>query len=276
MKKTVIARYQFASAMLLAVAFSGIALAQTQTGPSAKTGKGDVNVRIIERNGDEVREIERTYHIDGMSDPQRDDMVMKLVDSLKASRKDAGKRQMTIIIDDTNGDRRVTRERTMPGTRRAPADAYAQRGKLQKGNTDQDSWTNQNWRYEFRRGADSLADQLNRFKFQLPRDFDRQLVRPFEDWARNVNGKASTIRGLEAFPNNPDHDQLNVRFTAPAKGDVSIVVTNPKGKEVAKREIKDFSGEFVGQIDMGKKAQGAYFITVTQHEDGAVKRIVID
>lgn len=276
MKKTVIARYQFASALLLAVAFSGTTLAQMQTSPSKKTGRGDVNVRIVERNGDEVREIERTYHVDGMSDPERDAMVMKLVDSLKASRKDAGKRQMTIIIDDTNGDRRVTRERTVPGPRRAPADAYAQRGKLQRGHTDQDAWTNQNWRYEFRRGADSLADQLNRLKFQLPRDFDRQLVRPFEDWARNTSGKVSTIRGLEAFPNNPDHDQLTVRFTAPAKGDISIVVTNPKGKEVAKREIKDFSGEFVGQIDLNKKAQGTYFITVTQNEDGAVKRIVID
>lgn len=276
MKKTVIARYQFASAMLLAVAISGTALAQKQSSPSIKTGKGDVNVRIIERNGDEVREIERTYHLDGMSDPQRDALVMKLVDSLKASRKDAGKRQMTIIIDDTNGDRTVRREQTMPGTRRAPADAYAQRGKLQRNNSDQDFWTNQNWRYEFRRGADSLADQLNRFRVQIPRDFDRQLVRPFEDWARNTNGKASTIRGLDAFPNNPDHDQLTIRFTAPAKGNVSIVITNPKGKEVARREINDFSGEFVGQIDLGKKAQGTYFITVTQNEDGAVKRIVVD
>ncbi|GAB3778636.1 hypothetical protein GCM10028818_27910 [Spirosoma horti] len=276
MKKTVFTRYQFVTALLVAVTFSGVALAQKQTSPSAKTGKGDVNVRIIERNGDEVREIERTYHMDGMTDPQRDKMVMKLVDSLKASRKDGGKRQMTIIIDDVDGDRTVTRERVMPGKRRAPADAYAQRGKLQRGNFDQDFWNNQNWRYEFRRGTDSLTDQLNRFKFQIPRDFDRQLVRPFEDWARNANGKASTIRGLDAFPNNPDHDQLNVRFTAPAKGDVTIIVTNPKGKEVAKREIKDFSGEFVGQIDLGKKAQGAYFITVTQNEDGAVKRIVID
>ncbi len=274
MKKTVLAGYQFTSALLLAITLSGVASAQKQISPSTKSDKNDVNVRIIERNGDEVREIERTYHINGMSDPERDKMVMKLVDSLKATRKGDGKRQMTIIVEDTDGDRTVTRERINPGKRRAPADAYAQRGKLPRNN--QDFGTNQNWRYEFRRGADSLADQLNRFKFQMPRDFDRQLVRPFEDWARNFNGKASTIRGLDAYPNNPDHDQLNVRFTAPAKGDVSIVVTNPKGKEIAKRDIKDFSGEFIGQIDLGKKAQGAYFITITQNEDGAVKRIVID
>jgi hypothetical protein len=105
---------------------------------------------------------------------------------------------------------------------------------------------------------------------------DRQFVRPFEDWNRNMNTKPSSIRSLEAYPNNPDHNQLNLRFTAPAKGDVNIIVTNTKGKEVAHRELNDFSGEFIGQIDLGKNSQGTYFITVTQNEDGAVKRVVID
>ena len=68
---------------------------------------------------------------------------------------------------------------------------------------------------------------------------------------------------------------LNVRFTAPAKGDALIVVTNPKGKEVARRELKEFSGEFVGQVDLGRKAEGVFFVTVTQNEDGAVRRIVL-
>ncbi|MFD2938124.1 T9SS type A sorting domain-containing protein [Spirosoma flavum] len=274
MKKTVFARYQFASGLLLAAAFSGVAMAQAQTSPSTKSDKNEVNVRIIERNGSEVREIERTYHMDGMSDSQRDKMVMKLVDSLKASRKDGSKRQMTIIVEDTDGDQIVTRERTNSGRKRSPTDAYVQRGKLPRANQNFDN--NQSWRYEFRQNFDSLADRVNRFKFEFPKDFDRQFVQPFENWSRNFSGKPSTIRGLDAYPNNPVQEQLNIRFTAPAKGDVSIVVTNPKGKEVAKRDIKDFSGEFVGQIDLGKKPQGAYFITVTQNEDGAVKRIVIE
>lgn len=101
--------------------FSGVAIAQKATTPSPKSGNNDVNVRIIERNGNEVREIERTYRIDGMTDPQRDKMVMKLVDSLKATRKDGAKRQMTIIVEDGDGDRIVTRERLSPGKRRRPA-----------------------------------------------------------------------------------------------------------------------------------------------------------
>ena len=273
MKKTVFAGSRFVPALLLAVTLSGVATAQKTATPSPKSGKDDISVKIIERNGSEIREIERTYHVNGMSDPERDKLVMKLVDSLKASRKDGSRRQMTIIVEDNDGDQRITRERFNPGKRGAFGDAYV-RGKLPQANRD--FWNGKTWQYEFRRGADSLTDQFNRFKFQMPKDFDRQIARPFEDWARNFNSKPSTIRGLDAYPNNPDHNQLNVRFTAPSKGDVSIVVTNPKGKEVAKRDIKDFSGEFVGQIDLGKHPQGTYFITVTQNEDGAVKRIVVD
>lgn len=271
MKKTLTLRSGFVSALLLVGSLSGVAVAQ----PAKTVTKPDeINVRIIERNGNDVREIERTYRIDGMADPDRDKMVMKLVDSLRAARKGTnGKRQLTIIVEDNDGDRTITRQRTRPGKAPAPGDVYVQRGKVPRsGNDGRDRQT---WEYEFRRGADSLTDRLNRFRFQMPLDWDRQIARPFEDWARNAAGKPSTIRGLDAFPNNPDRDQLTIRFTAPAKGDVTIVVTNPKGKEVARREIKDFSGEFVGQVGIGKNPQGAYFVTVTQNADGAVKRVVV-
>jgi hypothetical protein len=274
MRKTVFVRYRFATALMLTTLGMGtMAMAQKTDSTAPKAGR-EVNVRIIERNGDEVRETERTYHIDGMSDPDRDKMVMKLVDSLKATRKGGGRRQMTIIVDDNDGERIVRKTRPTPGKDRAPDDAYARRNWQPR--TNRDPRDSQTWEYEFRRGADSLADQMSRLRLQIPRDWDRQLARPFEDWARNMNTKPSTIRGLDAFPNNPDRNELNVRFTAPSKGDVSIIVTNTKGKEVARRDLKDFSGEFVGQIDLGKKPQGTYFITVTQNEDGSVKRVVID
>ncbi|NEU68605.1 T9SS type A sorting domain-containing protein [Spirosoma agri] len=269
MKKTVIMLRRFVPVLFIAGSISGVATAQT-AGSSSK--HDEINVRVIERDGNDVRETERTYRVNGLTNPERDRLVMKLVDSLKTARKDkGGKRQMTIIVDESEGNRVVTRERITPRSRKAPGDLYVQRGKLPRSQND-----SQTWQYEFRRGADSLADRLNRFRVQIPRDWDQQLARPFEDWSRNFSSKPSTIRGLDAYPNNPDRGQLNVRFTAPAKGDVTIVVTNSKGKEIAKREINDFSGEFVGQIDLGKNTTGAYFITVTQNEDGAVKRVVLD
>lgn len=275
MKKTVLTLTRFTPAFFFAVVLGSATMAQKPTTTPGEPAKKEVNVRIIERDDQGTRELERTYRMDGMSDPERDRLVMKLVDSLKAARKNSGKQQqMTIIIEDNDGDRTVTRDRQKQSPRRIPGDAYTQRGRLPRpGNGP---WNSQSWQYNFRQNMDTLADRMDRFNFTFPKDFDRQIARPFENWSQNFGGKASTIRGLDAYPNNPDRDQLNVRFSAPAKGDVSIIITNTKGKEVAKRDIKDFSGEFVGQIDLGKKAQGTYFITVTQNEDGAVKRIVME
>lgn len=272
MKKTVFVGHRFVPVLLLASLVSSAASAQKSESP--KSANSEVNITIIERDGDQVRKVERTYRTNGLNNPDRDKLVTKLADSLKATRKTSGRHQMTIIVEDTNGDQVITRERINPGKTRVPADAYALRDRLSKANPN--FWNNQNWHQEFRWRADSIADRIRQFNIQLPRDFDRQIARPFDDWARNLNGKPSTIRGLDAYPNNPDREQLNIRFTAPTKGDVTIIVTNPKGKEVAKREIKDFAGEYVGQLDLGKKAQGAYFLTVTQHEDGAVKRIILE
>lgn len=274
MKKTVSTLTRFTPAFFLAIAMSSTAIAQKPAITPGEPAKKEVNVRIIERDDEGTRELERTYRMDGMSDPERDKMVMKLVDSLKAARKSSSKQQMTIIIEDTDGDRTVTRERQKQSLRRLPGDAYTQRGRLPRSKND--PWTNQTWQYNFRQNMDSLASRMQRFNFTFPRDFDRQFARPFDNWSQNFGDKASTIRSLDAYTNNPDHNQLNVRFQAPAKGDVSIIITNTKGREVVKRDLKEFSGEFVGQLDLGKKAQRTYFITVTQNEDGVVKRIVVE
>lgn len=217
--------------------------------------KGDVTIKIIERNGEQVRETNRTYRLDSNDD--RDKIAMKLVDSLKAAHPNERKRQVTIIIDEGEGNR----VRQRPG----PGDVYARR-----------PYPVPQWEYDVRTGVDSITGKVDRF-FRY--NFEPGLNRVFDNWSNNhnVNVKPSTIRSLDVFPNNPDKDQLNIRFTAPAKGNIDIVVTTAKGKEVSRRSITDFSGEYVGQIDLGKKiTPGVYFVTVTQNEDGAVKRVVVE
>lgn len=143
--------------------------------------------------------------------------------------------------------------------------------RLQRRHMDSLSRAMQRLGRDMNRQLAPMADRLNR-SF---RNFDWQggLARPFNAWADG--GQPSTVRGLDIYPNNPDRNILNVRFNAPAKGDVQIMVTNTKGKEIASRTLKDFSGEFVGQIDLGKRAEGVVFVTVTQNDDGAVRRVVL-
>jgi hypothetical protein len=95
-------------------------------------------------------------------------------------------------------------------------------------------------------------------------------VFPFEG-----GSPSKTVRGVSVFPNNPKTEILNVRFNAPQKGDISIKVLDVRGNVIAKEEIKDFSGEYVGQINIGKQGKGTIFVMITQGEDGTVKRVVL-
>jgi len=87
---------------------------------------------------------------------------------------------------------------------------------------------------------------------------------------------SKTINGLISFPNKPFNGKLNVRFNAPEKGNVTISVTDVNGKEIASEQIKDFSGKYLGQIDVKKSGAGVYFVRVTQSNDGAVRRVQVD
>lgn len=87
---------------------------------------------------------------------------------------------------------------------------------------------------------------------------------------------STTVHGLHIQPNAPFNGKFNVHFTAPEKGNVSIVVTDVNGKELATEQIKDFQGDYLGQIDVKKSAKGVYFIRVTQGTDGAVRRVKVD
>jgi hypothetical protein len=270
--KTLLNARRFGLTVLLAAA--GITGATAQQN-NTTTPDNEVRVKITERSGDEVREIERVFR--NLPADERDKVVEKLVDSLKTTHKDGKKRQLSVTIEDNQGDRITRIEKRM---NRNENENNLRLPKAQRQpRMDNRDWNDNDrnaWQYEFRIQADSMADRMNRV---FRPGWDRQLlIEPFENWAQDVNrsNRPSSIRRLEAYPNNPDRDQLNIRFTAPAKGDVSIRVTTPGGKEIAKKDIKDFSGEFVGQIDLGKKASGIYFLNVTQNEDGAVKRVVVE
>ena len=86
---------------------------------------------------------------------------------------------------------------------------------------------------------------------------------------------SKTIQGLSGKQNQPFNGKINVHFTAPTKGNVSIAVSDVNGKEIATETVKDFQGDYLGQIDLKKAAAGVYFLRVTQGNDGAVRRVEV-
>ena len=339
MKKTVNNVLRFALGTYLVGGLTLAASAQNQT-----PQKGEMRLKVTERNGGDLREIERTYRTDGMTDEKRDAIVNKLIDSLRATRKGKDSQISVTIEDDRGSTNTRLRNRSRSDSRdissvfSAPQPPYPPAAPTGPDEFDMHMDINTDMvmgldtmspakRRELRLKMDSLrvslrqlqrelapmarqlerdikpmaerlqrdlgragerlqrdlapmqerlqrnlapmVDRMNRMKFDYNLD-----NRPFDAWA-NGDTQSATIRGLDAYPSNPDRNMLNVRFNTRTKGDVLIVVTNPKGKEVAKRELNEFTGDFVGQVDLGRKAEGVYFVTVTQNEDGAVRRVVL-
>ena len=117
----------------------------------------------------------------------------------------------------------------------------------------------------------------------MHKEFDIQLDGPMgrpgmrmkklKKWAEEKGSK--TIQGLSGKQNQPFNGKLNVRFKAPTKGNVTIAVSDVNGKEIATETVKDFQGDYFGQIDLKKAGAGVYFLRVTQGNDGAVRRVEV-
>ncbi len=119
--------------------------------------------------------------------------------------------------------------------------------------------------------------------FQGPEEFNIQLDGPgkgmkeFRKIHENILGEGSkTVQGLKITPNKPFNGTMNIKFHAPEKGNVTISVLDVNGKELANQQIKDFQGDFLGQVDVKKAGAGVYFVRVTQGNDGAVRRVKVD
>jgi hypothetical protein len=113
------------------------------------------------------------------------------------------------------------------------------------------------------------------FKIQLdgPMGSPQKGLKKLQKWAQEKGSK--TIQGLSGKQNQPFNGKINVRFSAPTKGNVTIAVSDVNGKEIATETVKDFQGDYLGQIDLKKAAAGVYFLRVTQGNDGAVRRVEV-
>jgi hypothetical protein len=250
--------------------------------------KVTVRIRMSEEKDGKTETIERSYTYNNLSDAERESKIKAIVDSLRSTNKDATNRRLSVEIEEGSSDMR-DKERWgnqeqitifPPDGRNHDVQTYRYQPrdkgeKIYEFNFDEEAFADRMKRVEKR-----IAPQMKKFELEMD-EWGRNFEPKFREfWHSDINiggsGKPASIRGLEAFPNNPEKDELNIRFYAPNKGDITITVTDTKGKQVAKKEIKDFSGDYVGQLELGKNAKGTYFISVVQNEDGTVKRIVVE
>ena len=125
------------------------------------------------------------------------------------------------------------------------------------------------------RGEGGPEGMPKEFSFEMDGPMGRPGMRlkKLKKWAEENGPK--TIQGLSGKQNQPFNGKLNVRFKAPTKGNVTIAVSDVNGKEIATETVKDFQGNYLGQIDLKKASAGIYFLRVTQGNDGAVRRVEV-
>lgn len=262
--------------LLLVAGPAMFTLAQAQSDKTKKSddsdNKASIRVRVTEEVDGKTRNVEKSYRVGALSDDERQKFVDKVLDSLGVDKKK--KQAISITIDD--GDDGVI---SMNKRKKVIID---HRDDREPTAFLWDREAKDDFKFENNWNADKFREHFKHFEKDF-RPKARLMLRDMEDlgsrmgdiWEGTEMGKAANVRSLNAYANNPADDVLNLRFAVPEKGDVTVTVTDVKGREVGKKDIKDFEGEYVGQIELKKNTKGTLFVTVVQNEDGAVKRVVI-
>ncbi len=250
---------------------SGHTAARAQSQDEQK--KTTIEVRVTEQKDGRTNTYERNYRLDPLSDAEQKAFIDKVLDSLSVD--GMSQKQISISVDDERNEHRRspqvlswrddghnfrfdTRE-LQNSMRKMQAELEPKMRRLQK-----------DLEPKMRELRREMEPSLNTLRQNYGIATDR-----FNDaWGKDF-GQSSTVRGLNAYANNPSNGVLNLRFSAPDKGDVTITVTDVQGKEVGKKTIKDFSGEYIGQIDLKKNTKGSLFVRVVQNDDGAVRKVMV-
>ncbi|MCP9761647.1 T9SS type A sorting domain-containing protein [Lacihabitans soyangensis] len=226
---------------------------KTEVMDSDKPGKKKVRIEKNINGKVEITEKEIDFK-------EGDSNVMILdeqLDTVIVDKKGGEKRVKVIVSDDGDDDFEWSEDE----------DIYVGRGRSGQRNGYFPKGRMKEFHFEMDRLSDHLADIPYKF-----RTFDSEV---FDDRLKKVM-EPTTIRSVDVFTNKPETNVLNIKFYAPKAGDVNITVLDLQGNVKAKEEAKNFEGEYVGQIKLGKGAKGTYFVIVSQGEDGISRKVKID
>ena len=97
--------------------------------------------------------------------------------------------------------------------------------------------------------------------------------------SKGEKSKTSVDQGepgrIECYP-NPGDGRFTLSFGMEKKGDTSIRIIDPSGKEVYLETMKDFSGDYSKQVDISGKGKGAFMLKISQNGKSVTKKIVVE
>ena len=279
MKKIII------TALVLTIGMSAMAQKNISQNIEEKDGKLKIHVESSQDGKKEV--FEKTYNVKDMSQEAKEQLINRITDSLWTASGEGNRKQIRIKVD-RNGDNANPNsdDKDMPFSYNSPngkskrrVEIYKDGKKIEKdsdgnfgddmtiffkdfGNDMEKKFKN----FDHRQLFSSVEPMMKDFKFKLDGD-----MKDFD-----FTNESKTVKALKIYPNKPFDNKLNLKFYAPEKGDVSVIVTDISGKEVGSQKFKDFQGDFMGQVDLKKNVKGTLFVTVTQGQDGTAKRVLVE
>lgn len=72
------------------------------------------------------------------------------------------------------------------------------------------------------------------------------------------------LEGLRCFP-NPSEGFFRLQFSVPSKGDLNVDVHDSKGERVYHESISDYEGDYERTLNLSTKADGGYYLVITQN-----------
>ena len=283
------------SALLLTLGVSAMAQKNISQNIEEKNGQLKIHIESSENGKKEV--FERSYNVEGMNPDEKDKLINHISDSLLTASGNGERKHIRIKINkeeregsdlkSEGDDDRPFSLNTPQGKKKRRVEINKDGKRIQKdldGDGDSEDMKlffkdfgknmEDNIGYldiESKKWISSLDPMMKDLKGKLKFDFNSSDMKDFD-----FMNESKTVKALKIYPNKPFDNKLNLKFFAPEKGDINVIVTDINGKEVGSQKIKDFQGDFMGQVDLKKNVKGTIFVTVTQGEDGMAKRVVIE
>ncbi|GHB70058.1 T9SS type A sorting domain-containing protein [Persicitalea jodogahamensis] len=279
MKKTLVRTALFSLTLAYALGTAATAQSKSNENDNKKT---NIRIEVIGKADGKTQVVERSYRVDAMTENEQKEFIDKALDSLAVD--GMSQKRISITVDDNeNRMRRRDGDLRIRGWGNNSDEPMILSWRDNNGNRRPSEFHFDTRELEgsVRRMQKDLEPKLRELRANVEpniRIMERKMEGMsdrFGDVWGNSFSNSSTVRSLNAYANNPDNGMLNLRFSVPDQGDVRITVTDTDGKEVGRKTIKDFSGEFVGQIELKKNTKGTLFVTVVQNEDGTVRKVVI-
>ena len=273
------------TALMLTLGMSAMAQKSISQNIDEKNGKMIIHIESSENGKKEV--FDKSYNVEGMSDLEKDRLINRITDSLSNPLGEGRNKQFKLKIDRyDNRDRDSDDDSNHPFSLNSPQGKSKKKMQIYKDGKriekDLDGDGDNDVTIFFKNFGDDMEKRFKNFD-------EKKMLSSIEPMMKNFKGnldvdlkdfdflnESKTVKALKIYPNKPFDNKLNLKFHAPVKGDVNVIVTDINGKEVGSQKFKDFQGDFIGQVDLKKNVKGTVFVTVTQGEDGTSKRVVIE